>query len=82
VVIPGVTHLFPNRFCRWRELDHIQICWAITGSPRYLGCVTMTVASEPIVEWVAEVVHSMGGRSGTHMLPRVPTGDSMVRPWG
>jgi hypothetical protein len=66
----------------YKEPGHIQICWAITSGSQYLGYKTPTVAIEPSVEHVAEVVHLMGGRIGTHMSLQVPPWDSMVRPWG
>jgi hypothetical protein len=40
------------------------------------------VAPKPFVERVAEVVHSMRDRIGTHMSLRVPSWDSVVRPCG
>jgi hypothetical protein len=56
--------------------------WVITSDPRYLGYKIPIVASEPFIERVARVVHSMGGRIGTLMLLRVPLQDSDSRPWG
>jgi hypothetical protein len=44
--------------------------------------MTPAVAPEPSVERVAEVIHSMGGRIGTHMSLLVLPQDSVVRPWG
>jgi hypothetical protein len=55
---------------------------SITGGLRYLGYSrTLIVAPELVVQWLAEAFHSVGGRSGTHLLLRVPTQDSVVRPW-
>jgi hypothetical protein len=58
----------------WPYLDF----WAITGDPRYPGYKTPTVALEPSVERVVEVIHLMGGRIGTHMILRVPQRNSEV----
>jgi hypothetical protein len=52
--------------------------WVITGDPLYLGYKTPIVASEPSVERMARVVHSMGGRIGTHMILWVPPRGSEV----
>jgi hypothetical protein len=56
--------------------------WIVTGDPRYPGYKTSIVASEPLVERVVGVVHSMVSRIGTHMLLRVSSQDSMVKTWG
>jgi hypothetical protein len=56
--------------------------WAITGDLWYPGYKTPTVASNPFIERVAGVIHSIGGRIDTHTLLQVPLQDSMVRPWG
>jgi hypothetical protein len=68
--------------CHWRELGHIQICWAVTDGLWYLGYSTLTVAPDPTIEWVTRAIHSVGGRSSTHRSLRVLTRDLVVRPWG
>jgi hypothetical protein len=55
--------------------------WVITGDPRYLGHKTQTIAFEPSIDWVARVVHSMGGSIGTHMVLHVPSWDLVVKSW-
>jgi hypothetical protein len=54
---------------------------ATTGAPWYPGYKTLTVAPEHFVEWADEVAYSIGGIIGTLMLLRVPSWDSVVRPW-
>jgi hypothetical protein len=73
--------LVPQLFAIGKKQGHIWICWVVIGGPRYSGYKTLTVAPKLSVERVTKVVHSMGGRMGTHTSLRVPSWDSVVRPW-
>jgi hypothetical protein len=42
--------------------------WVVTGTPRYPGYITLTVAPEPLIERVAGAGHSTVGKTGTHMV--------------
>jgi hypothetical protein len=72
---------FPNRLLL-EGTDLYPDFWAITGGPRYLGYMTLTVAPEPSIKRVIGAVHPTGSRIGTHMSLRVPSRDSVVWPWG
>jgi hypothetical protein len=52
--------------------------WAVTGGSQYLGYMTSTVAPEFSIDRVAETVHSIEGRIGTHMSLWVSPWDSVV----
>jgi hypothetical protein len=85
---PRVVGPYPNGvrgspvICHWGQLGCIQIFWAITGGPWYMGYRTLIVAPEPSVDRVVGASLSMGGRIGTHMLLWVPPRDLVVSPWG
>jgi hypothetical protein len=57
-------------------LGRIQIYWDVTGSPWYPGYRTLTVALEPIVEWLVGDFYMAGGGSGTHVITGANAGFS------
>jgi hypothetical protein len=67
--------------CRWRELNIFRFLgrnwWLVIP-----GVQDPNSSPKPSVEWVTRVVHSTGGRIGTHMSLQVPPHDSVMRPWG
>jgi hypothetical protein len=80
-VISSMGCLVPQPFASGENWTYPDF-WAVTGDLWYPGYKSPTVATEPSVERVTGVTHSMGGRIGTHTLLHVLPRDSVVRPWG
>jgi hypothetical protein len=58
--------MIPQPFATGGNRSYLEF-WVVTGSPRYSGYFTPTIAPEPSVERVVKNILSMGGRIGAYV---------------